>query len=298
VTIVLAGTERGIHRLGNGAPSEALVDEDVRSIVGDGSGWLAVGPRTVWHSADGGRWSEWTNLEAPSGTCVSSGPAGRFVGLTEARLAMLEDGGVAPVGAFDGVEGRSDWHTPWGGPPDVRSIAQDAEGVYVNVHVGGIPVSRDHGRTWVPTIDIDADVHQVVAGPEPGTVLAACARGLAVSADGGRSWALRTEGLHATYARAVTVAEDRVLLSASTGPRGNRAAVYRQPLDGSGPFERCAGGLPEWFGSNVDTFCLVASGRSVVLGTDEGLVYRSEDHGSTWERVAADLPPVRCLALG
>jgi RND family efflux transporter MFP subunit len=31
----------------------------------------------------------------------------------------------------------------------------------VNVHVGGIPRSVDSGATWAPTIDVDADVHEV-----------------------------------------------------------------------------------------------------------------------------------------
>src|SRR5207247_7541735 len=129
--------------------------------------------------------------------------------------------------------GRNDWTTPWGGPPDTRSLAADGNALYANVHVGGILRSTDAGTNWAPTIDVDADVHQVVAGfDDAGRVLAATAEGLAVSNDGGDTWAFETEGLGATYSRAAAVAGDVVLASASRGPRGDGAAVYRRPLEG------------------------------------------------------------------
>jgi hypothetical protein len=297
VADVLIGTDDGLYRVREAErPDRVLDGEGIRALSPDGSGWLAVSETALWRSDDGTSWSEAAAV-AGGATCVSAGPSGVFVGLAEARLATPGRGGVAPVASFDRVPGRSTWHTPWGGPPDVRSIAQDPGGVYANVHVGGIPVSRDGGGTWTPTVDIETDVHQVIAGPAPGRVLAACARGLLASGDGGRSWSMRAEGLHATYARAVAVTEDTVFVSASTGPRGRSAAVYRQPLDGSKPFERCTAGLPEWFDANVDTFCLAASGSRVALGTDGGECYRSDDGGSTWERVTEGLPRIACLAL-
>jgi hypothetical protein len=297
VADLLVGTEAGIRRLGDPGTVATLGGVAVRALSSDGSAWLAVTDRAAWRSDDANTWTEVATRPEGGIRCVAAGPAGRFVGLAEARLARLDGDAFVPVPSFDDVPGRSAWHTPWGGPPDVRSIAQDPEGAFVNVHVGGIPVSRDGGATWSPTVGIDVDVHQVIVGSEPGSVLAACARGLMVSLDGGRSWTTRTDGLHATYARAVAVSEDTVLVSASTGPRGGRAAVYRQPLDGSKPFERCAAGLPEWFDSNVDTFCLAASRSQVALGTDDGDVYRSDDRGATWERVAWALPAVTCLAF-
>ena len=125
----------------------------------------------------------------------------------------------------------------------------------MNVHVGGILHTDDYGRTWNPTIDIDADVHQVATAE--GVVLAACAGGLATSVDRGSTWTMRNEGLEATYSRAVVVCGDTVLVSASNGPRGGQAAVYRGDL-ASGPFERCTAGLPGWFDDNIDTYRLDA----------------------------------------
>src|SRR5262249_51391316 len=149
------------------------------------------------------------------------------------------------------VPGREAWYTPWGDPPDTRSLAVDRGGtVYANVHVGGVVRSTDGGRSWEPTLDIEADVHQVLAHPRrPGHVFAASAVGLQTTVDAGATWQTVTEGLHATYLRAVAVATGGVLVSASTGPGGRRSALYRRTRAG-GPFERCRGGLPEWFGDN------------------------------------------------
>ena len=156
------------------------------------------------------------------------------MGTTGAGLWRWTDGGPVRVESFERMPGRDGWYTPWGDPPDTRSIAEDAGGpLYVNVHVGGVARSTDGGASWSPTIDVDADVHQVVAHETcPGYVFAAAAEGLWVSADGGDSWATETEGLHARYCRAVALTDDAALVSASTGPGGRRAALYRLDLDG------------------------------------------------------------------
>jgi hypothetical protein len=223
---------------------------------------------------------------------------GVFVGTEEAHLLRLgDDSLLAPVEAFEAIAGRDDWFTPWGGPPAVRSIARDLSGrLHANVHVGGIPRSVDAGASWEPTIDIDADIHQVVAHPyEPDVVLAAGAVGLAVSVDGGASWRIEREGLHATYARAVAMAGDHVLLTVSNGPRGGRAAIYRTTLEPGSAFERCTVGLPEWFDSNIDSGWLDVRGGEVAFGTGDGEVYRSDDAGERWTRAAIGLPSIRAM---
>jgi len=224
-----------------------------------------------------------------------------LLGTAEARLYRLDlaTGRVARDRGFDRAPGRDEWYTPWGGPPDVRSLDRGPDGiVYVNVHVGGVVRSTPADPTWQDTMDIDADVHQVVAHPAlAGTALAATARGLAVTRDGGANWQFRRKGLHGDYCRAVAVEGDRVLVSVATSFAGGKAAVYRTDLDGS-VFTRCAEGLPGWFSSNVNTGCLAASGDLAVIGDANGTVYRSDDAGATWKVLAADLPEVTCVALG
>ena len=160
------------------------------------------------------------------------------------------------------------------------------------MHVGGILHTGDHGRTWNPTIDIHADVHQVATAQ--GLVLAACAGGLATSVDRGTTWTMRSEGLEANYSRGVVVCGDSVLISASNGPRGGRAGVYRGDIRG-GPFERCTAGLPGWFDDNIDTYCLDAlnDGSFAAFGTSDGRLFGSEDAGSTWGELSSDLATVQ-----
>jgi len=286
---------------GPGRDPVALAGHDVGALApAAGGGWWAVANGTeLWHVTGG---EERAPATAPEGVrihCLMDGPAGVLVGATEAGLFRLVGEELAPVPSFDSTPGRDTWSTPWGGPPDVRSMAAGPDVVvYVNVHVGGIPRTADGGATWQPTIEVDADVHQVIAHPDRvGTVLAACAYGLAVSRDGGRTWTIDDAGLHASYARAVAVAGDHVLLTASTGPRTRQAAIYRRPLDSDGPFERCTDGLPEWFDANLDTHRLASDGPTVVLAAPDDALYRSGDAGTTWERTDDGFPPVRCVVI-
>lgn len=274
-------------------------DVDVTALAGGADAW--------WFLENGRRLWRWDGVhpeavvdldDAFTGRCLLAAGADVFVGTSEAHLLRLTDGHLDPATAFDLADGRDAWYTPWGGPPDTRSLSVGADGsLYANVHVGGILRSRDSGASWSPTIHIDADVHQVLAHPtEPGRVLAAAAVGLVESRDGGDSWTEETDGLHSTYARAVAVAGDALLLTASTGPRGGRAAVYRRAR-ADGDFERCRAGLPEWFPSNIDSHCLAASGELAAFGTDQGDVYASLDGGVMWNALATGLPPVRCIAI-
>jgi hypothetical protein len=259
--------------------------------LGNG-GWVLAGGQTLSREGEDGRTAE-VRVEGPPGRCLLAEDDEVLVGTAEARLLHLEEGALRPVEAFDRAPGRDEWYTPWGGPPDVRSLSRAPDGtLYANVHVGGI-LRRDEDGTFTPTIDIDADVHQVLAHQD--AVLAATARGLAESRDRGATWRFHTEGLHATYCRAVAVAGDHVLVSASTGPSGRRAAVYRRPFNSGAGFERCADGLPEWFDQNVDTHCLAAHGEAVAIGTGGGEVFLSLNEGRTWDRRARSLPPVTSL---
>jgi hypothetical protein len=261
--------------------------------------WSVIDGAEIWHFA--GSWQRVAHLEGDlanlRATVIADTDAGVLVGTTEARLLRIEDESLRAIAGFDAADGRSTWYTPWGGPPDTRSMADWDDDVYVNVHVGGILRSDDRGQTWTPTIDVDADVHQVATAE--GLVLAACAGGLATSRDRGSTWDVRTEGLETHYSRAVTVSGDAVLVSASNGPRGGRAGVYRGGL-ASGAFDRCRDGLPEWFDDNIDSYCLdsLPDGSFASFGTSDGRVFATTDGGTTWDEVASGLPSVgRVLVL-
>jgi hypothetical protein len=293
MTEILVGTSAGLEAVTGetGHVSEPIV----ALAAGANARWALVGHGDLLRS-DNGAWERVASLEGYRGRCLLPTDEALLVGTSEAHLFRLTRDALELADGFENVDGRGDWYTPWGGPPDTRSMTVDPAGtVFVNVHVGGIVRTRD-GTTWEPTIDIDADVHQVTAAPD-GTVLAACARGLATSGDGGDTWEISDDGLHGSYCRAVAVATDSVLVTASTGPFSEQAAVYRRSLRGGEPFERCGEGLPEWFPSNLDTHCLAARETLVAFGTDQGEVWVSDDEGRTWKRAAEKFPAVTSVLI-
>jgi hypothetical protein len=302
---MLVGTKDGLLQFGSRSRTHLAGHRITAIAVDRRHWWAAVDDRAIWRAGAGRRWVHVADSHDHAVTCLLPRPSGVLVGTESAHLLRLEGRALRRVDAFETADGRRRWYTPWGDPADVRSLAADQTGrVYVNVHVGGIVRSIDrlggpNGLgSWEPTVDIEADVHQVLAHPTiPGLVLAAAAIGFGASRDGGATWTFTDDGLHAPYLRAVAVAGEAVLVSASTGPGSRRAALYRRSVASGGAFERCRDGLPDWFRSNVDTHCLAAAGPTVVAGTDDGVVYRSGDEGRRWTVVADRLPSVSCVAV-
>ena len=294
---IYVGTDDGLYVFGSEKRLE-LPGRRLRTLAADGDAiWALVGESEIFSAGAAAIWRHVTRLRNVRTTCVHPGPDGLLIGTYGAQLHLLRDRRVEPVEGFDFVEGREKWHTPWGEPPSVRSIGVDGDGtIFVNVHVGGIPRSTDNGTTWEPTVDIDEDVHQILALPGDGPVLAATARGLSTSWDHGTSWNHRALGLTGTYCRAVAVCGDTVLVGASRGPDGADAAVYLGGLEGV-RFERCRKGLPDELADNVDTHCLSGAGTTAAFGTSAGAVYASQDSGKNWELLADGLPPVRCVLV-
>lgn len=236
-------------------------------------------------------------IAPPAGQSLALTTDGRqLVGLAGAHILLAtRDGAVEVVSSFDSVPGRDSWENPAGPTPDLRSLAVASDGTwFAGAHVGGLWRSRDSGATWENLVEPKADVHQVLAG-EAGLVCVAAAGGFGWSEDGGESWSWSSEGLHAPYCRAVALDGTTVYLGASTGPRGEDGRLYRAEIGGA--FEQCTSGLPPSFPFNIETATLAAGRGQVAFGTSSGDVYRSGDGGASFERVAAEMRPVRCLLL-
>jgi hypothetical protein len=290
----LVGTRNGLFGQGGGS---WLDGREIMALATDAEGWwvLADG-RDVVRLRDGAVETV-ASIEEEVGRCLLPLADGVLVGTAKARLAMARAGSVEMVASFDDAEGREDWYTPWGGPPDTRSLSAGPDGdLFANVHVGGILRAEAAEGEWQPTIDVDADVHQVVADPgAAGHVVAATALGLAESSDAGETWRFSTDSLHAAYSRAVALDGDALFMTASTGPRGGRAAVYRRAA-GEDTFDKCSGGLPEWFAQNIDSHHLAASGGQVVFGAEERL-FVSDDGGGSWREAGTAFPEITCVAI-
>jgi hypothetical protein len=294
---MLIGTADGLYA--DGAP-HALSGHEVAwlSPAADGD-WWAIVDGALWRGDD----SDWEPVASPpdaQARCCLDRNGTVLVGSDGAGLLQLTDGQLEPCPAFVEAPGRDAWFTPWGGPPDTRSLDADDDAIYVNVHVGGVLRATSVDGPWRPTLDIETDVHEVRVTDH--AVLVASARGFGLSRDGGETWAFTSDGLHAPYCRAVAPAGDHVLVSASDGPGGSRGAVYRRPLYDDRPFERCDGiggnvGDVHWVTGNIDTGWLAAGGSVAACATREGQLFVSEDEGATWSLRADRLPPVRYVVV-
>lgn len=272
-----------------------LADQAVRCLAADGKGGALaiVGGRTLRRRTAEGMWVTVATAETECSCCVAVGDA-IYVGTDEATVLRVGRNGIPErLAGFDRVADRHKWYAGTAlidgrvvGPPlGVRSMTATCDGAVLlaNVHVGGIPRSMDHGATWSSTIEIDADVHQVCAHPtRPGLVIAAAAVGLCVSKDAGASWTIEQEGLHASYCSAVAFAGEDILVSASEDPFAARGAIYRRPIDGSGPLHPLGGGLPRWIDGRADTGCIAAHASTVAAADGAGHLYVSKDAGRTW----------------
>lgn len=296
--MLLVGTADGLIDLALDGREQrrTLEGADVIAVSGDwviASGWVV--------SLDTGRSVELPDELAPR--CLLALDGGRaLVGTSDAHLLVVGGPeGTARDALFDSVPTRSSWSTPWGGPADIRSLALAGDRPYVGVHVGG--VWRRDAAGWVEVVPAEADDHQVVCAGD--RVIVAAGIGIGQSDDGGDTWHWSDDGLHGRYSRAVAVADDWLVASASTGPGVTEAAVYRRPLaEPDAPFIRCGAepgdasagdDLPWAFTHNIDTFELAAAGPLVALGTPTGDLYLSQDGGAAWRRIAMALPGVHCV---
>jgi hypothetical protein len=291
----LVGTRNGLFGQGG---DRWLEGREITALAPADDGWWALADGRDVVRLDGGAVETVASIDEELGRCLLPVDGGVLVGTANARLGLVRAGSVEMLTSFDDAQGRDRWFTPWGGPPDTRSLSGEPDGaLFANVHVGGILRAGDPHGAWEPTIDIDADVHQVLADPaRAGHVVAATALGLAESLDGGDTWRFLTDGLHAAYARAVALDGEALFMSASVGPRGGRAAVYRRP-PGEAGFLRSTDGLPEWFGKNIDSHQLVAGGGLVVFGAEGVGLFVSEDGGASWRDAGTTYPEITCLAL-
>ncbi|HEX2850392.1 MAG TPA: hypothetical protein VHN98_07555 [Acidimicrobiales bacterium] len=104
---------------------------------------------------------------------------------------------------------------------------------------------------------------------------------------------LDADGLHGSYCRAVAVAGDTVLLTASRGPHGSRGAVYRRSLGASGAWEA----VTDEVDGNIDTFWLDARDDAAAFVTEAGERWESGDAGRTWSLAGRVAGTPRAVAI-
>jgi hypothetical protein len=296
----VVATDDGLFHIQEDGQQRRLVDGGFRHVVAADDGVVALAADgTLWNVDDDGA-AEFEELPPTRGaiTCVLVNGTDVWAGTSGAHLMLVREGELRQVAAFEEVEGRHRWHTPWGGPPEVRSLDVDEDDVlFGSVHVGGMVRSLDNGDTWLPSGEIEWDVHQVVTVPDyAATAVAACAVGMALSTDAGESWEIESRGLHETYCTAVAITGDHVILAVSDGPQGGQATLYRRALEDS-VFDRVRLGVPEYFAGGIGTYCLTAWDEQVVCAAPGGSLYVSNDNGMRWHELVTGLPEPRAVAI-
>ncbi len=296
-SVLIATWDHGLFSVTGKAVRQEHAGRSVRSLVADGHGGVLaiVGGHSLCRHSPHGDWTEVATSGFALSCCVAIGDV-VFVGTADAHVLRIDaDGAQQCLMGFDAVAGRDTWYAGaaivdgklMGSPLGVRSMAATRHGAVLlaNVHVGGIPRSTDSGLTWRPTIDIDADVHQVCAHPtRPDLVIAAAGTGLCISRDAGATWAIEQRGLHAPHCSAVAFGRDDIFVSASADPFAAHGAVYRRPIAGDGPLRPLGGGMPEWTEGKADTDCIATRDSIVAVIDWSGRLYVSEDDGATWSR--------------
>ncbi|MEP6917424.1 MAG: hypothetical protein ABJC89_17370 [Acidobacteriota bacterium] len=303
-TVLVATWCDGLFVVSGDSRDQELRTQSVRALAPDGEGGTLaiVNGRSLCRRMPDGIWSTVATAEMDLACCVAVGDV-IYLGTDDARvLRVAADGRFEQLRGFDSIAGRETWYAGSAvingqrvGPPlGIRSITATPDGavLLVNVHVGGIPRSSDGGVTWEPTIDIDSDVHEVRAHPNrPGVVMAAAATGLCASRDGGKTWDVEQDGLHASYCSAVAFAGDDVLVSASVDHFATQGAIYRRRVDGHDSLIAVGEGLPARTDGIVDTGCIATLDSAIALADGRGNIHVSADTGRSWSRRASGLPP-------
>jgi hypothetical protein len=307
-TILAATWSDGLFVFAGETRRQELAGHAIRALAPDqnGGALAIVDGHSLCRRTCEGAWSTIAKSQLDLACLTVVGDVA-YLGTDDARVLRVSDNGtVDPLGGFDAVSGRDTWYAGSAlvngrlvGPPlGVRSMTRTSDGALLaNVHVGGIPRSTDGGSTWQPTIDVASDVHEVCAHPvHPGTVIAAAAIGLCISRDGGATWTVEQEGLHASYCSAVAFSAEDILVAASTDHFAAQGAVYRRQTDGKGPLQP-VGGLPRWLGGIVDTGCIAALGSALAVADQAGNLYVSADAGHSWLHRYKELPAMSRVLL-
>jgi hypothetical protein len=267
------GSELGLFRSTDGAGNWSRVE----SLVNGLQVWsilisphdpdlVFVGtcPSRLFRSADGGR--SWTE---PSARLVQDCPR-----IIHARLTTL------------------------------MADPTDPETVWAGVEIGGLHRSRDGGRTFQATGKglSSQDIHGLVIVPGNGRgkrLLASTNNDLNLSTDGGETWQpLRVgQSLPWSYCRGMAQQCGRpevVFLGNGDGPPGTVGLVARS-VDAGQTWQ--AAHMPGRANSTVWTFAVhPADPQLIYAASVSGEVYRSNDGGSSWDKLGREFGEIRALA--
>ncbi len=280
---LIAGSEIGLYALRShddgtswDEPEVMIADLDVGDVktATDGSVFVGTRGRGLLRSRDGLR--SWQSVDVPGGLqkvrslCITGDT---FLAGSEARpdpvgvFAWQGGDDWQPLGDLSTCGGAKEWWYPVAEMGvHVRHISRDPhrpERLYAAIQVGGIAISPDGGKSWYDRRNLDLDVHMIEPDPHrPGVVYAgAGGGGLYRSSDYGESWSCISEGCGEFVVQFALDPQDPDRLYLGTG-RGH---------------------VPTW--------------RTNPAGA-QGEMWRSDDVGATWRKLAGGLPDTMYTRVG
>ena len=304
--LIATDTRVYTHSDDGAAPKELYEGSEIQRIAARGDAAVIAlkgGDLAVVDAQGTRRVATGIQEEGASLLALSTDPLNVLIGTDDSALLyrLRGEGPAERVESFDALECRSDWYTPWGGPPAVRAFAASTDGwVYADIHVGSIMRSPDAGETWEPvTPDLHVDVHEVATSPvDPARLYANTADAVFISDDRGTTWTHRADGFPARYGRSIAVHptdRDVVLASVSNGPGGGDARLYRTE-DAGATWEHVSEGFPGSCEKNIDTFQVVFTPDGTAWAVVGSTLYAGRDGGSAWSVAWEASEPLRMLA--
>lgn len=293
MSTLLAATAQGVVRAVPGADGSwsverRLEDEDVRCLAADGAEvYAGTQGSGIFRSTDGGRTWEPAGLAGTPVKSLALGDRALYAGTREPRVHVSRDGGRAWKALARFPRLRSWW---WVQPAErpfrpsyVSALAVSGGAIVAGIELCGVFRSTDGGRSWSGhRRRALRDCHQLETAGD--RLYEAGSGGLATSADHGRTWQRRTQGLDRRYGWSFAADGDTLYLVAapyrSAHTDDARACVYR--ARGDAPWEPCTDEL-------TTLPRLAAGGGEAFAALGDGGLLRSRDGGGSWERLPVDL---------
>jgi photosystem II stability/assembly factor-like uncharacterized protein len=308
----------------------AMTEKHISSILHEPrSGLLFAGIHGnggLWLSSDGGRnWKpRMKGLDKPHVYTLAVQYRGDktvlFAGVEPPGLYRSNDLGETwhDLPGIMNVPDTDKWNFP--PPPHIAHVKHiafhptDPRIYYLCIEQGALLKTVDDGQSWLETSTFEAeedyfrnDTHRTVMRPSnPDDVFLATGEGLYRSLDAGATWdhiTFRTDRIGYPDVLYLDPRDESVIYLGGAGnaprqwrkmtPPQSNAGLIRSNDNGRTWIELTKG-LPQPVVGNIEAMTMHHWGDQVAFfaGTATGEVYGSEDAGSSWQLLVADLPPI------